>query len=496
MDISNLFSSHPLFTRLLVLVSVQAGLAGCAVNPATGNPNLVLMSEEKEIQIGHQMHQQTLQQYRKLDDPALQEYVNTIGQRVAAAGERPHLQYTFTVLDDDLVNAFALLGGHVYITRGLMAYLSSEAELAAVLGHEVGHITARHAVRSATTQSMAGVASAIAAAATGLYGANLVTDFLGSVALTGYGRTRELEADRLGARYLASIGYSPRAMIDVVSVLKHHEDFQTEVATKDGREAPSYHALFSSHPEKDKRLQEIIAEAEELVDGAAKPDNRFTYLHYTDGLTYGKKSTIGLDDTGESMHAGLNLAVRGPSEWESRLSKQALMMYSPDNDAVIQVTKQIADIRVHPKEMLRDYLGPDIKLTREEERSVGGRPGFTAVALRAPSPFGARAVRFGIVYIGRDAVILAGAVQPVSEPYRHDDDFLRAFDSIRRMTGSERRASAHATIRVMKADEGTTIEQLVAASRNRRHVEAEVRLINGMYPEGEPEPGQYVKILE
>jgi predicted Zn-dependent protease len=131
---------------LAAIFALGAALTGCATNPVTGKSDVVTMSAAQEVEIGRKMHPQILQEYGRYADEELQAYVNDVGQRIAAKSHRPDLQYTFTVLDGEEVNAFALPGGYVYITRGIMAYLNSEAELAAVLGHEVGHITARHAV--------------------------------------------------------------------------------------------------------------------------------------------------------------------------------------------------------------------------------------------------------------------------------------------------------------------------------------------------------------
>ena len=150
---------------LLAITVAVAG--GCATNPVTGGKDVVLMSESQEIEIGRKAHPQVLQQYGRYEDEALQQYVNGVGQRIAAVSHRPELQYTFTVLDSADVNAFALPGGFVYITRGIMAYLNSEAELAAVLGHEIGHVTARHAVRQQTGATAAGVGAAVVGILTG-----------------------------------------------------------------------------------------------------------------------------------------------------------------------------------------------------------------------------------------------------------------------------------------------------------------------------------------
>jgi predicted Zn-dependent protease len=153
--------------RALAALGVLAALGGCATNPVTGGTDIVTMSEAQEIELGRKMHPQILQQYGRVDDEQLQQYVSEVGQRIAAQSHRPNLQYTFTVLDGDDVNAFALPGGYVYITRGIMAYLNSEAELAAVIGHEIGHVTARHSVRQQAGATAAGVGAMVVGILTG-----------------------------------------------------------------------------------------------------------------------------------------------------------------------------------------------------------------------------------------------------------------------------------------------------------------------------------------
>ncbi len=166
--------SFPAMRGVRALSLVLAGLfvlESCAVNPATGQGNLVMMSEKRELEIGLEEHNKVLQTMPVMQDPELTAYVNEVGQRLAAVSHRPDLPFTFTVIDSPEINAFALPGGYVYINRGLMAYLNSEAELAAVLGHEIGHITARHAVQQQSSGRLAniatGVGGIVAAVATG-----------------------------------------------------------------------------------------------------------------------------------------------------------------------------------------------------------------------------------------------------------------------------------------------------------------------------------------
>ena len=207
-------------------------LAGCATNPVNGEQDFVLMSEEQEISLGRQYSAEISKEMPPYEDAALNALVQAVGEKLAAHSHRPDLIYRFTVVDSTQVNAFALPGGYIYITRGLLAYLNSEAELAAVLGHEIGHVTARHSVRQHSTATVTGLLGAVLAASTGIQGVDTLTNLAGTAIVRGYGREHELEADRLGAEYLAKSGYDPQGMLEVVRVLKNQELFDQQVAQR------------------------------------------------------------------------------------------------------------------------------------------------------------------------------------------------------------------------------------------------------------------------
>ena len=180
--------------RLVALLVALQALAGCAVNPATGRSDFVMMSEQQELAMGRQYNQEIAKQYPRYPDEALQAYVQRVGERVASHSHRSNLAYHFTVVDSPDINAFALPGGYIYIHRGLMAYLNSEAELAAVLGHEVGHVTARHSVRQQSQSAAWGILGQAVAIGTGVGAAADITNVLGGAVVSGYGRDMELEA--------------------------------------------------------------------------------------------------------------------------------------------------------------------------------------------------------------------------------------------------------------------------------------------------------------
>jgi predicted Zn-dependent protease len=274
---------HHQLTHTLSLITISSALVltACSTNPVTGEKDFSLISKDQEVQMGRQAHLDVLKKQRPYNNASLQAYVNSLGQQLASKSHRNNIRYTFTVLEDPNVNAFALPGGYVYITTGLMAYLNSEGELAGVLGHEIGHVTARHGVQQASAGMAASVLVDLINKNAG--GNSSVLNQLGSAMLSGYGRQHELQADRLGAEYLAGVGYSPKNMIDVIGVLKAQEVY---AARQQGRRGGSYHGVFSSHPSNDQRLQEVVNAAKKVSSVESRPANRDTYLAQINGLTF------------------------------------------------------------------------------------------------------------------------------------------------------------------------------------------------------------------
>lgn len=274
----------------LITVSLLA-LTACSVNPVSGKKELVMMSEQQEVSLGAGLHKQVLKQYKPYNNAALQAYVNGIGQSLARQSHRNNIRYYFTVVDDPSINAFALPGGYIYITRGLMAYLNSEAELAGVLAHEVGHVTARHSARQQTRGTLTSVLASVIAKQTGN---TQIVRTLATASVRGYGRKHELQSDQLGAEYLARVGYDPQNMIKVIEVLKAQEDFSNFLARSEGRQPPSYHGTFATHPSNDKRLQQVVGAANSIKSARTRPDNRRGYLNRISGLKYNKtKKSVG-----------------------------------------------------------------------------------------------------------------------------------------------------------------------------------------------------------
>jgi predicted Zn-dependent protease len=475
-------------------------LIGCAINPVTGRRDFVMMTEAQEIAIGREYHQKILEVYRLYDDPELQAYVEQVGERLAAKSHRSDLIYRFSVLDSPEVNAFATPGGYIYITRGILAYLNSEAELAAVLGHEIGHVTARHSVRQHGAQQatqLGFILGSILMPELAAQGGADLYNLLGGVLISGYGRDMELEADGLGAQYIARVGHRPEAMLGVIGVLKNQELFETARAKEEGREPQSYHGLFATHPEADQRLQEAVRATDvfqsELASVTPRPDGVDAYLDRIDGMSFGPGAAEGVVRGRDFFHRDLGVALRFPAGWRIRNLPNALLAESQSNDAAIQISTQDLNKRIPPDEFIQSRLG--LTLSQGQTFRADGLEGFTG-RTRLDTQWGQQVGRVTVVYRGTSAWIMLGVGKTPAALERYDPAFLAVARSLRSLEQAEYKLAEGFKIRVVTAEAGTTYSRLVENSRLPNYPEARLRLLNGHYPTGEPEPGTLIKIVK
>lgn len=470
-----------------ILLAVCCGLAfsGCAQNPVSGKQDFVMMSESQEISIGRNADADVRKQYKVYDNPALQSYVNRIGQAVAQNSHRPHLNYHFTVLDSPEINAFALPGGYIYITRGIMAYLNSEAELAAVLGHEIGHVTARHGVRQQSASQATGIGIALAsifvpelASQAGQDLSNLLSGAL----LSGYGREHELEADRLGAQYLARTSYDPQAMIRVVSVLKNQELFDAELAKQEGREPRRYHGTFATHPDNDTRLHQVVGEAANLK--VSTPfEGKAEFYKQTSGLIFNDSVDEGIVRGNTFAHRDLGISITFPPLWSIKNSPAKLIAINPSYDAALELR-----VDGQPAGTPPEYA----------RRLAGNASNIETLAIERSSAAIASTnkLELGVIYLEGKAFLLLGTAK--SEPILAAQRALMkaSVRSFHALTPEERKAITPLTIKLVTAKAGDTYAKLALNSPLGKNAEKYLRLINAQYPQGEPALGQAIKIIE
>ncbi|OGT32921.1 MAG: hypothetical protein A2W28_01315 [Gammaproteobacteria bacterium RBG_16_51_14] len=486
--------SIPLYSLITLLLICS----GCAVNPVTGQQDLVLLSEQDEIALGRQSHQQVLQQYDVYDNKELQRYVQDTGAKIAGKSHRNNLIYRFTVLDSKDINAFALPGGYIYITRGLLAYLKSEAELAAVLGHEIGHVTARHSVRQYSAVQLANIGATLGSILIpGMNQpmTNQLVQVFGTALLRGYGREHELEADGLGAEYLARNGYDPEAMLDVIRALKSQEQFETQLAQAEGREPNIYHGLFSTHPDNDTRLQEVITRARKLK--AAVPNaysGQGQFMHLVDNMIYGDSPHDGIVRGRRFFHADLGFTISFPQGWNVRNLPDSLILVAPNGEALQQLSVEDINERIPPRQFMAQRLGL-ANLSREGAVNIHGLDAYTGIAV-INTDFGRRPARFNVIYFNNQAYILAGITKNPDAIGLFDPAFQETANSFHSMTPNEQVLAMPLRLKIMQTEESTNFRQLASQSPLEHNAEQLLRLLNGKFPEGEPHPGELIKIVQ
>ena len=344
-------------------VGVLAVIIACATNPATGKKEIMLVSEGQEVALGKQEDQKAVASFGVYEDPALQDYVAGVGHALAERTERPDLPWTFRLVDDSAVNAFALPGGFVYMTRGILGHLDSEAELAMVMGHEVGHVTARHSASQMSSQQLLSLGMGIGMVAVPelrRYG-DLAQLGLGLLFLK-FGRDDENEADTLGLRYSTRLGYDAAEGAQAFRMLD-----QLSAESEAGR-VPGW---LSTHPDPGDRYQRLLAAVREqsLEGGNVR---REAYLKRLDGMTFGENPREGFFRENAFYHPELRFRIEMPRGFKGENTRQAVWAVSPNGDAVFQLTLAEGD---SPDRAAREFFGgQEIRTLDTDRTSVNGLP--------------------------------------------------------------------------------------------------------------------------
>ena len=406
--------------RVWLLTVMLGGLAACAVDPVTGKSTLMLMSEGQEIALGEQNDQASLQHFGAYEDPELQEWADGVGKRMAAAAERPHLPWTFRVLDDAAVNAFAGGGGYVYLTRGILAWANSEAEIVGILGHEIGHVTARHIAERYTSATLAQVgfaAGMVLSPELRSVGGELQTGL--GLLLLKFSRDNESESDRLGVGYAVGAGYDARALAGFFTTLDR-------LAGPADERLPVW---ASTHPAPAGRAAEVLRTATPLVADRQLQLGRAEHLSRIDGLVFGANPREGVVEGRTFKHPDLLFQVDFPDGWRVQNEKTIVAAMPEDGTALVALTA-----RERQGESLREHVAGVL----EARGAVNVRGGQTTIA-RAPA--------YWVAYNAGNESVTLGVRETFIEyeglvydliGYTQDSDYARYGDRFEAYQGSFR----------------------------------------------------------
>lgn len=438
---------------------------------------------------GAELYNELLEKGVIYPDSAWQQYVTEVGERLLAVSSHAGETYTFTVVDEPVVNAWATPDAYIFVTRGILAYFNSEDELASVLGHEIAHVILRHSRKQVTKSRIASLAGILGAFATGSSSTIGLAQSLKATALADYGRKFELEADELGMALTRKAGYDPRASIDSIQILRDHDSFQRSVMNS----PPVYHGLLGSHPAHAKRLHELVSQSQHLLLPEL-PEPERDYLEMLEGLRFGTDSAIGVAKDSVYYHGALRLKLTFPEGWDIQSSDTEVFAQDTGAEAKMSVRRSVLPTEPQtPQEYLVQTLQRD---DLEDGRLIQAGPytGYIAdIEVLGETP---KKRTIAVLYKEGNIFLFEGELKDKGDPEIFKQQFEDMVASFRPMTADDMRLVNRQSIALVEARPGDTYAGLARGVPIRQNAEETLRLINGDYPRGEPRAGDRIKVVE
>ena len=470
-------------TAIFLLIILLSALS-CAVNPVTGKKELSLISESQEITLGKQTDVEVRQQYGAYADPELSAYVQSIGQALVPHTHRPQLAYRFAVLDTPVVNAFAVPGGYIYVTRGILALMGSEAELAVVLGHELGHVNARHGVRRMSEMMLVQVGLAVGSALSetfaevaGLAGVGVQLLFL------KYSRDDERQADALGVEYARKGVYNPGEMVAFFSSLGKLGDLSG------GQALPGF--LFT-HPltsERIEKVRQMLTPNDQTLEVKERP-----YLRRIDGLVYGDDPRQGYVEGGRFYHPDMGFSFEIPSGWKVVNTPSQVMLSSADEKAalVLQAEETTEDLSAYTRKKAGQIQGS--QFVAEDYLSVPGLASVHQIYRVDQQQGGAISLRLSAIRKGNQ-VYTFSAVAGSSDFPRFNPEFKRSAQSFAQLRDPAYLSRRPREVRLIEANGRQTLQEIFSSAGVVKDLWTSVAILNGMDLGTKPPQGQLIKVV-
>lgn len=475
------------FLATALLITTPFSLAACSTNPATGDRQFTaLLPAANEAKIGAQEHAKVEQAYGKFMTGPIASYVNGIGQKIAKNTERKDVTYKFHVIDSPIVNAFALPGGYIYVSRGLMTLANSEAELAAVIGHEIGHVTARHAAERMSQGFIVGLGAAVIGAAAG-NGAGQAANLGSNLYISSYSRGQEHQSDELGVRYISRAGYDPRAMADFLRSL----DAQSKLEAKEAGKNGAGFNYFSTHPLTAERVQQARAEASKYP--ANSNENRSTYLNKINGLTYGDSSNQGFARGNKFYHPEIGFTFTAPKGSKITNGTTQVAMNHP-NGTVILFDAAKDKNNADPLTFLKQKWLRNENTANAEAITINGMRAATA---SFSGNVKGRAVTVRLVAIewkpGEFFRFQLAIPKGTSNAFM--TELKKTTYSFRKMTAAEKNSVKPKKLRIVQASSGATVTTMASQMDVEGNKKEKFLVLNGMAANDRVIAGQPYKIV-
>lgn len=457
----------------------------CAMNPVSGGPELMLLSESDEIQLGKQTDVQVRKQYGVYEDQKLSAYLNDMGQRLAGVSHRPNLPYKFEIVDASAVNAFAVPGGYVYFTRGILANLNNEAELAGVMGHEIGHITARHSAQQYSRAQLAQFGVVV--------GGLFLGDLVSGVAQLGVGmlflsfsRENERQADALGVEYASRAGYDGKELAAF---------FETLERMNPGSDRSGLPGWFSTHPSPEDREVSVRKEAKEWQQKLGMKDakvNRETYLRHIDGLVYGDDPRQGYVEEGVFYHPDMKFQFPVPANWKINNTPSQVQIMNENKDGGIIFSAAAA---ASPKDAASKFVQANrASVLSSDPITVGGFPAQRVVSDVRGQSGTIRVVSY-FIQRGKSIFYFHGLSSP-SAFDKYLNTFERTMKGFKELTDSKKINVKPDRIRLRTTKTAGTVESSLRSMGIPKDDLDDFALLNGMDLSENLPANTLVKVIE
>src|SRR5687768_3030765 len=473
--------------RFLFALIAAILMTACATNPVTGKRELSFMSEAQEISVGRELDAQVRQEMGLYEDNELQRYVQDLGMQLARSSQRPNLPWSFAVLDSPAVNAFALPGGFIYITRGILPYLDNEAQLVGVLGHEIGHVTARHSAQAYTRGMGASLGVLVGSVFVPQIRpfSDLAEGGIGVLFLK-FGRDDELQADALGAEYAAAGRWDPEQVPAFLTTLARI----AEVSDRNG--VPNW---LSTHPQPENRATRVGETVTKLRAAGSFVVDRDGYLARIDGLVFGDNPEDGIVRGNMFLHPPLRFALEFPDGWEITNSDEQVVAQEPGNK-VFMVLRTIEprlnrSLDQTAQQHMREsgYTATDMTTA-----TIGGMQAVVGTYEGNASGIGRVMARGAHIVLGRSTFFIGGIASPELFP-RVAADFDRAIQSFRQMSQDEADAVKPNVIDLYTVREGDSWQSIAQRAGKGLASANTLAIMNDHTIDQQPTPGTRLKIV-
>ena len=484
-----LFPGRHLWINFLPLIAVVLMIQSCARNPVTGKREVILVSEAQEIAMGKEYDPEVVAFFGLYDDPTMQSFIDKKGQEMAKVSHRPELKYTFRVLDSPVVNAFAVPGGYVYFTRGIMAHLNNEAEFAGVLGHEIGHITARHSVKQMSRETLAQLGLGV-----GMIFSPEIAQF-GEIASQGMGllflkfsRDNESESDELGVEYSSKIGYDAHEMANFFETIGR-------LSGSSGSEIPDFLSTHPNPADRNKRVHELASNWQQASPNSSLKVNRESYLQLINGLVYGEDPRQGFVENNMFYHPEMKFKFPVPENWQVVNTPSQVQIGSENGEAMLSFSLSNGSTA---REAAENFVNATaVTVNSNKSININGMNSIYIIAEQRDSIQPEASVRLIAAFIPYNNMVFTFyGVTYLNKFDSYRSVFAKSLKGFDKLTDTSKLNVQPERVQIKKVNTSTTLKSALLSNGIQNDRLEEHAILNGMTLSESLKSGSSIKVIQ